>query len=337
VVYEALHVELGRRVAIKVLDADHTCSRDFAVRFRREARALSRLHHPGLVRVFDFGQNVDGRLFCVMELLEGHTLRHELSQHEALPWQRALRIARRVCQALEAAHGRQVVHRDIKPENLFVGADDHVKLIDFGLARTGESEDARADEAAEGDLGALTLFGTPEYMAPEQVSGGQVDHRADIYALGSVLYEMLSGRLPFADDSAVKQLDAKLRGSPEPVHERAPQRGIPRAVSRLVSRALARHPSRRFASAAEMADAISLALDEPTRQRSRRRAFGASVMAAMMGFGVVLVVQTAKPWLEELPARLPWLRQPTEAPRPREQHQDPPEEEIPGDKSAQLR
>jgi serine/threonine-protein kinase len=337
VVYEAVHVELGRRVAIKVLDADHTCSRDFSLRFRREARALSRLHHPGLVRVFDFGQAADGRLFCVMELLDGRTLRQELEESQAVPWERALRIARKVCLALAAAHARQVIHRDIKPENVFVADGDQVKLIDFGLARTSEDPEARGDDAPEGDMGAMTLFGTPEYMAPEQVAGGQVDHRADVYALGCVLYEMLTGRLPFRDGSAVKQLDAKLRGNPEPAHLCAPQRGIPRAVSRLTARALARHPSRRFASAAEMADAISDALDEPTRRRTRRRALGASVVAATMGFAVVLLVQVARPWLEELPARLPWLRTPTEQPReraPEKDHRAEPDDDPGSGKSA---
>ncbi len=316
VVFEGEHVDLGRRVAIKVLDADHTCSRDFAARFRREARALSRLHHPGLVRVFDFGQAPDGRLFCVMELLEGKTLREELCEGQPIDWRRALRIVRRACLALAVAHRHELVHRDIKPENLFIASDDTVKLIDFGLARTvKELGDPRRDAEGEADLGAMTLFGTPEYMAPEQIAGGRVDHRADIYALGCVLYELLTGRLPFVESSSVRVLDAKLKGSPESVRDRAPNRGIPRTVSRLVARALARHASRRFASATEMAEALGDALDEPTRTRTRRRAAGASVFAAVMGFALVLVVQEARPWLEALPTRLPWMKQPTELPR----------------------
>lgn len=346
VVYEGEHVDLGRRVAIKILDADHTCSRDFAARFRREARALSRLHHPGLVRVFDFGQSPDGRLFCVMELLEGKTLREVLDETRELDWRRALRIVRRACLALSVAHRHDLVHRDIKPENLFITKDDTVKLIDFGLARSVEElgdpvVDADGEEA---DLGAMTLFGTPEYMAPEQIAGGRVDHRADIYALGCVLYEMLTGRLPFVASSSVKVLDAKLKGSPDSVRERAPNRGIPRTVSRMTARALARHASRRFASATDMAVAIADALDEPTRRRSKRRALGASVFAAIMGFALVLVVQQARPWLEALPSQLPWMKQPADqkAPvpgQPRERNTDrEPEDKVasPSGKSARL-
>jgi serine/threonine-protein kinase len=310
VVHEAEHVDLGRRVAVKLLDAEHTNSRDFAVRFRREARALSRLHHPGLVRVFDFGQADDGRLYCVMELIEGTTLAAALDREEYFDWRRSLRIARQACLALHAAHSRDVVHRDIKPHNLFLAEGDEVKLIDFGLAKTADElgDIEESDERAQ-QIGAMTLFGTPEYIAPEQAAGGRVDHRADLYALGCVLYEMLSGRLPFVASSDVKVLDAKLRGNPDPVRERAPNRGIPRAVGRLVMKSLARHPSRRFQSALEMAKAISVALDEPSRQRSRRRAIGASVVAGVMAFGLVLVGQQARPWLEALPADMPWMEQ----------------------------
>ena len=340
IVYEGEHIDLGRRVAIKVLDADHTCSREFALRFRREARALSRLHHPGLVRVFDFGQAPDGRLFCVMELLEGRTLREELEREDAMPWKRALRIARRVCLALAVAHRHDLVHRDIKPENLFITSGDQVKILDFGLARSiQELGDKSGDQ--DGDLGSMTLFGTPEYMAPEQIASGRVDHRADIYALGCVLYEMLTSRLPFVETSSVRVLDAKLKGSPESPRDRAPNRRIPRSVSRLTSRALARHASRRFTSAKEMAETICEALDEPTRGRARRRAAGAAVLAAVMGFALVLIVQQARPWLEALPSQLPWMiEQKNEKPAPKtpadEDRAPAPKVASPSDKSARL-
>jgi serine/threonine-protein kinase len=321
IVYEGEHVDLGRPVAIKLLDAEHTHSLEFAARFRREARALSRLHHPGLVRVFDFGQSSDGQLFCAMELLEGATLRERLDRGEPVDVSAALRIARQACLALQVAHRHHLVHRDIKPDNLFITDDGHVKIIDFGLAKG-------VDELGEGEerttLGAMTLFGTPEYMAPEQVATGEVDARADLYALGCVLYEMLTGRLPFVADSAVAVLEAKLKGNPEPARERAPNRQLPRSVDRLVTRALARHPTRRFRDAGDMADALAEALDEPSRRRNRRRTIGGALVAALMAFGLVLLVGQAKPMLARLHERLPWL-QPSAVPEQRPAR--PPERE----------
>ena len=311
IVYEAEHLELGRRLAIKVLDPEHTMSRDFAARFRREARALSRLAHPGLVRVYDFGQAADGRLFCAMELCEGETLKSLLAR-EALDWRRSLRLVRQACLALDAAHRSGVVHRDIKPANLFLTETGTLKLIDFGLARTADEIGDGATSADGGarsvgdlsapppDPGALALFGTPEYMAPEQAAGAPVDARSDVYALGCVLYEMLTGALPFGGEGAVAVIDAKLRGSPEPPHERAPGRDISRTASRIALAALARHPGRRFGSAVEMAAAIAEALDEPTRARSRRRAVGAAVTAGVVTFAAVLLGAHLTPFAADI-------------------------------------
>jgi len=316
VVYEAEHVDLGRRVALKVLAAEHTHSAQFAARFRREARALSRLQHPALVRVFDFGQANDGRLFCAMELLRGHSLRDELEQEGRLATARVLDIAGQALQALSVAHEHGIIHRDIKPENLFLGEDGRVRLLDFGLAKSPDEVDA-TETMPEG---ALTLFGTPEYMAPEQVEGGMVDRRADIYALGCVMYEALTGRLPFVGESAVDVIDKKLEGCPESVRERAPTLRIPRAVSRLVNQALARHTRRRFADAAAMSAAIEQSLAAPRRARRRRRAFGGAVVASVVSVTGAFVVQQAHPWLETLPAQLPWMRtapaSPADSPAP---------------------
>ncbi len=315
VVYEAEHLELGRRVAVKVLDAEHTHSKAFAARFRREARTLSRLVHPGLVRVYDFGQASDGRLFCAMELLEGEGLRALLDRGEPAAWRRSVRLALDAASALVAAHGAGIVHRDIKPENLFVTTNGQLKILDFGLAKL-EGEAAEGD-ATDGDervggnsaSDAMTLFGTPEYVAPEQVVGGSVDARSDLYSLGCVLYEMLTGSPPFSDAASVVVLDKKLKGSPEGVRSRAPVRGIPRAVDALVTKLIARHPSRRHATSSELCSALGECLDAPTRERARRRTVGASVFAAVMGFGFVLLAAEASPLLIDLPRHLPWLRE----------------------------
>ena len=299
VVFEAEHLDLGRRVALKIIAAEQGRSPELAARFRREARALSRLSHEALVAVHDVGQTTDGRLFCVMELLEGETLEAHLVDKHAIDARRALQLSERVLAALEVAHGASLVHRDIKPANIFLPGAPHgaVKLLDFGLSRG--ADEAQPDPGA----GGLALFGTPEYMAPEQAAAGQIDARADLYALGCVLYEMLTGRLPFEGPSAVAILDAKVKGSPERLRDAAPDREIPAAVDALVMQALARHPSERFQTATEMRAAVqaALAVGAP-RRRGRAAAF--TVLAAVAVFAVTLGAVRGK----QLRAAIPWPR-----------------------------
>ncbi|WP_437593231.1 protein kinase domain-containing protein [Sorangium sp. So ce1000] len=318
-VHEAEHVDLGRHVALKVVSAEHSATDVIASRFRREARVLSRLSHEHLVKVHDFGMAADGRLFCCMDLLEGETLDAVLARGGAVDWRDALAMAVKVLSALELAHAEGLVHRDIKPENLFLtrprGAEGEpslaeagLKLLDFGLTKrlSDEHGDAPpvADETGAGEgpaRAAVAIVGTPEYMAPEQAASGRIDGRADLYALGCVLYEMLTGRLPFVESSLVALIDAKIKGSPERLRDRAPTRQIPTFVDDLVMRALARHPSVRFQSAAEMRNAILDALGRPARARTRRRALGFAAVAAAMTLAGVLVVGKGR----ELVARVP--------------------------------
>ncbi|WP_438029485.1 serine/threonine-protein kinase [Sorangium sp. So ce233] len=319
-VYEAEHVDLGRRVALKVVSAEHSATDVVASRFRREARVLSRLSHEHLVKVHDFGMAADGRLFCGMDLLEGETLDAVLVRGAAIDWRDALAMAVKVLSALELAHAEGLVHRDVKPENLFLTrpsgaagstslADAGLKLLDFGLAKClsedrGEADGvADATGAGEGPArAAIAIVGTPEYMAPEQAASGRIDGRADLYALGCVLYEMLTGRLPFVEPSLVALLDAKIKGSPERLRERAPSRQIPPFVDELVMRALARHPSVRFQSATEMRQAVLKALEAPARARSRRRVFGFAAVAAVMTVAGVLAVGKGREIAAGVPA-----------------------------------
>jgi serine/threonine-protein kinase len=300
VVYEAEHLDLGRRAALKVIGAEHGRSPELAARFRREARALSRLSHEGLVRVDDVGQAADGRLFCVMELLSGETLEARIGREKTLPYRDALRLADQALAALEAAHAAGLVHRDIKPANLFLPASPEgaggVKLLDFGLARGLEEGDG---ERRAG----LSLFGTPEYMAPEQAAAGTVDARADLYALGCVLYEMVTGRLPFPGKSSVAIVDAKVKGSPERMRARTPAIEIPEAVDDLVMKALARHPAQRFQTATEMRQAIRAVIRAPARQRWSRLVAGAALLA-VTAFAAVAVAGKGKP----LQAAAQWIR-----------------------------
>jgi len=300
IVYEAEHLDLGKRFAVKILGAGG--SPEVAPRFRREARTLSRLSHEGLVAVHDVGQATDGRLFAVMDLLEGETLEAHLARAKVLGYREVMDIARSVLAALEVAHGAALVHRDIKPANIFLPRGDaSLKILDFGLARGIDDPEGNTAPSSDRRAG-FAIFGTPEYMAPEQAATAHVDARADIYALGAVLYELLTGRLPFTGASSVAILDAKIKGSPERPRERAPAREIPPAVDALVMKALARHPSERFQTATEMRVAIESVLAAPSRQgRSRLAA------VALLGVVAVLAVVGAVGKTPRVRAAMPWL------------------------------
>jgi serine/threonine-protein kinase len=306
-VWEAEHVDLGRRVALKILAAEHATSSEYAARFRREARALSRLSHPNLVTLHDFGQATDGRLFCAMELLAGETLEHKLAQDKAIPWREAMQLGLQAAAALRDAHAVGLVHRDLKPSNLFVCDDGTLKLLDFGVAKT-------ADEAGDGadDPSSFTLLGTPEYMAPEQVSSGKVDARADVYALGCVLYELCTGRRPFVEQSTVALLDAKLKSDPESPRHRAASREIPVGVDRLIMRAMSRDPGKRTASAEMLLDQLRGVLEAPARRRRHRRAIGRVVLTTGL---LVALLSTGSALARRFPEQLQAaLTAPTAAP-----------------------
>ena len=246
VVYEAEHVELGRRVAVKVLGIEHASAQDSLERFRREARSVAKLSHPNLVQLYDLGKSLDGRVYLAMDLCEGETLDARL-RSGAMGWREAVGIAIETAGALEAAHAAGLVHRDLKPQNLMLArsptarrAPPVVKLLDFGLATALTEGDARPTSAKERALHGFAVFGTPEYMAPEQVSGEAVDGRADVYALGCVLYEMLTGERAFDGASSVVVMGKQLRETPLPPRVRAPLRRIPAVVEAIAIRAMAK-------------------------------------------------------------------------------------------------
>jgi serine/threonine-protein kinase len=278
VVYEAEHVELGRRVALKVLGATNSSAKDAIDRFRREARAIASLSHPNLVQLYDFGKSIDGRVFLAMELLDGETLEKRLKDMGGMDWREAVTLAIEVTRALEAAHGAGLVHRDLKPQNLFLTENNGLKLLDFGVAMALADV---ASEAREKRQKGFAIFGTPEYMAPEQVAGEAVDGRCDLYALGCVLYELVTGSRPFEGSSAVIVMGKQLREMPEAPLVRAPERAIPPELDAIVMRALAKAPSERFASASEMREALETALAVPKAERVKKTRKAA-------GFAVVL-------------------------------------------------
>src|SRR5688572_7347267 len=210
-VYRAKDARLGRDVAIKVLPTSFADDPDRRMRFEREAQAVAALSHPNVIAIFDTGV-FEGQLYVVMEMLTGQTLRERLASG-SMPVRKAVDIAIQIARGLGAAHGKGIVHRDLKPENIFLLEDGQVKILDFGLARHAAPDPGGATRTmAETDPG--MVMGTVGYMAPEQVRGLTVDARADLFAFGAVLYEMVSGRRAFQRDTAADTMSAILNADP---------------------------------------------------------------------------------------------------------------------------
>jgi serine/threonine protein kinase len=246
-VYSALNLALGTEVAVKV-----GRGREADARMLREARAAARLRGPHTVRVYDVGQLPGGAPFIVMELLPGRSLKERLATGGPLPIGLAAHWLGQVCAALHEAHAEGLVHRDLKPSNLFVvegpTLEAHLKLLDFGLVKSVETPQGDTTQSGQ-------LLGSPQYMSPEQVRGVRVDSSSDIWSLGVVLYECLSGKLPFQRDTATGTLVAIASEPPRPLAEVAP--GLPDAVHEVVSRCLRKAPHERFESARALASALA--------------------------------------------------------------------------------
>jgi serine/threonine protein kinase len=242
-VYEAEHVEIGKRVAIKVLHPVYSRTAEVVERFRREARAASKIGHPNIVDVTDSGTTVDGSVYFVMEYLEGVELARVIGEQGALELTRALAIASQICRAVAAAHAAGIIHRDLKPENIFLvareGNADFVKVLDFGIAKSAELEDQRDRRLTHPGM----AMGTPEYMAPEQAAGKPYDHRIDVYSTGAILYEMLTGVPPYQGENFMEVLTKKATAMPIAARELRPE--LPEEIDRLVERALAHSPEER--------------------------------------------------------------------------------------------
>ena len=259
-VYLAQHTVLEKAVALKVLHGEFARKPDLVERFMQEARAASRIRHENVIDISDFGSTPDGMVFFAMELLNGHDLHEEIARARLaktrLPWERSRKIFLQVCSALSAAHAQGIIHRDLKPENIYLvewlGHKDFVKLLDFGIAKLTEVSDSDRKLTRTG-----MLFGTPEYMSPEQARGENVDHRVDIYAMGCILHQLVTGRVPFEAENFMGILSLHLT-EPAPAIDPAvlAEIGAPPEIAAIVAKALAKSRAERWDTIDEMANAI---------------------------------------------------------------------------------
>lgn len=238
-VYLAEDQELGRRIAIKILNSKHAADQQFVERFRREASSAAGLSHPNIVQIYDRG-NAEGTYYIAMELIDGRSLKELVIQRGPSPILVAVNYGRQILAALRFAHRNGVVHRDIKPHNVLVDDEGRIKVTDFGIARAGASEMTEVG----------SIIGTAQYLSPEQARGAPVDDRSDLYSVGVLLYELLTGEAPYSGDTPVEIAMKHLSAIPEPPSVKRPE--IPPALDAVVLRALAKSPDDRYQSAEEM-------------------------------------------------------------------------------------
>jgi TolB-like protein len=296
-VYRAHDERLDREVAIKVLHQDVAQDVDRLARFEREAKAVAKLAHPNILEIWDFGTD-EGVTYAVTELLEGENLSQRIPSN-GMGWQKAAEIGASVADGLAVAHGKGIVHRDLKPENVFVTADGRVKILDFGLAQVKVPVDKEAETETLTPAGTVpgTVMGTVGYMSPEQVRGNPADARSDIFSLGCVLYEMLTGKIAFARESTADTQAAILKEEPPALT--AVDVAVPAELDRTARRCLEKNPEARFQSASDLAFALrSIASDTdavrpgpaPVAPRRRRgRLWAAAAAAVVVGTAAVVL------------------------------------------------
>lgn len=288
-IFRATDLRTGNLVAIKVPHPEMECDPVFFDRFRRECEIGQKIDHPGVVKVM---ANPDpSRVYMTMEWVEGRLLREIMIPGVKFPVDRAVRIAVQVCEALDHIHSQGVVHRDLKPENIMVDAQDQIKLIDFGLASMAGARRLTFGKFSH-------LMGTPDYIAPEQVKGKRGDERSDIFALGAILYEMLTGETPFQGPSPLAVMNARLTSDPIP--PRCINAEISTQLQEIIARALEREPSRRYATGSDFSWDLEhpshvpvLSRHQPQTQRRRWNRvlfFSAMALIPVVIFGLLLYV-----------------------------------------------
>jgi serine/threonine protein kinase len=259
VVYKAEDTKLGRLVALKFLLERYCRDSGSLEQFHQEARTASALNHPGICTIHDIDLH-GSRPFIVMEYLEGETLRDTLKKR-GLTMSQAIQCGIHIADAVSQAHAIGIVHRDISPANLFVTRDGRVKLLDFGIARQLTSQRRRHSPCPKLRAPRATLTGTIHYMSPEQAQGYETDARSDVFSVGVVLYEMLTGRRPFAAENMIEIINRVIESAPLPLRRIAPN--VPEAIEALVNRCLDKRPDERFRNATELRDALKAAAIDP--------------------------------------------------------------------------
>jgi len=290
-VYRAEQYGLHRHVALKILKRELVWDRDTVTRFHREAKAMSLLTHPNTVRVFDFGETDDGLLYLAMELLEGELLTTRLDRDGALPSHEAVWLAQQILRSLAEAHSKGIIHRDLKPDNIYLArieghAAPVVKVLDFGIAKVIEG-DRKIDQL---ETQAGTVFGTPRYMSPEQAQGKPLDARSDLYSVGVLLYQILTGRPPFTDEDAVVVMAKHIRERPaRPSLAAPPDRFIVPSLERALLKSIEKDQAKRFQSAEEFEANLAGCMKDvqaaerlETRGKRRRVLLAFSLAAAVV-------------------------------------------------------
>ena len=300
-VYKAVQTGLNRPVALKLLKEEVSWDPDTITRFHREAKAMSLLVHPNTVRVFDFGQTREGILYLAMELLEGELLTQKLEREGALAPDEAIGVGGQILASLHEAHAKGIIHRDLKPDNIYLAdveghSEPVVKVLDFGIAKVFEGE----NQFDQLETQAGTVFGTPRYMSPEQAQGKSMDARSDLYSVGVLVYQLLTGVAPFRDEDAVVVMAKHIRDKPVPPAKAAPTRRIPLSLSRTVMRALEKSPEKRYQDADAFHTALEACLPEAAGASGRaqtgifwRAQSAAGGRGLWIAAGVLLVLMLA--------------------------------------------
>ena len=269
-IYRAEHQALAKQIALKVLHRHLLTEESQVKRFHREAKAASRLNHPNAIVMLDFGQTEDGLSYIAMEFLPGKDLCRVLFEEGRLPEDRMVRIASQILDALDEAHAAGVIHRDLKPENIMIeplrSNPDFVKVLDFGIAKI---RDYTGGENSSFKTATGMVFGTPEYMSPEQIRGEELDGRSDLYSLGVLMYQMASGELPFSGDSVLEVATAHLTQPPVPLVEKVPE--ITPGVAAIVASLMAKKRDDRPANAGEARAALVTAWETAARAAVERK------------------------------------------------------------------